>query len=112
MATINPRTVDGVTVLDVKGRITIGEGDMALRESVRTALEGGAKKILVNLENVTTIDSSGVGELVSSYTAVSNQGGRLKLVNLPPKVNDILAITQLITIFETYDSESEAVASF
>ncbi|MFN6571945.1 STAS domain-containing protein [Dendronalium sp. ChiSLP03b] len=109
---VEQRTVNDVTILDVKGRVTIGEGSVELREAVRNALNGGAKKIVLNLSGVTTIDSSGVGELVSSYTTTSNQDGKLKLINLPSKVQDILMITQLITVFETYDSEAEAIESF
>ena len=97
---------------DLKGKITIGVGDVALRDAVHQALNGGARNILVNLNEVTTIDSSGVGELVSTYTTVTNRGGKLKLLSLPPKVADILQITQLITVFEVFDSEAEAVASF
>ncbi|MDZ7965359.1 MAG: STAS domain-containing protein [Nostoc sp. DedSLP03] len=109
---IETRTMKDVTILDVKGKVTIGEGAVTLRESIRSALADGAKKILLNLSGVTTIDSSGIGELVSGYTTTNNQGGKLKLTNLPPKVNDILMITQLITVFETYDSEAEAIESF
>jgi len=109
---IEKRSRDGVTILDVEGKITIGKGDVALREAVQDALSAGAAKLLINLAGVSTIDSSGVGELVSSFTTVTNRGGRLKLLNLPPKVNDILQITQLITVFETYDNEDEAVRSF
>ena len=109
---IDVRVRDGVVILEPKGKITIGVGDVALRESVHQQLEAGHKKILINMAGVTTIDSSGVGELVSTYTSVNNRGGKLKLLNLPPKVNDILQITQLITVFETYDDEAEAVASF
>jgi anti-sigma B factor antagonist len=109
---IDKRVRDGVTILEVEGKITIGKGDVALREAVHEALAGGATKLLIDLGRVQTIDSSGVGELVSAFTTVTNRGGRLKLLNLPPKVNDILQITQLITVFETYDNENEAVASF
>lgn len=101
-----------VTILDLKGRITLGSGDIALREAVRGALDEGAKKILINMEGVTTIDSSGVGELVSSYSTTTNRGAKLKLTNLPAKVNDILFITQLITVFDVYDNEDEAIQSF
>lgn len=101
-----------VTVLDVAGKITIGVGDVAVRDAVQVALGSGARSILLNLKSVTTIDSAGVGELVSAYTTVTNRGGKLKLVNLPPKVNDILQITQLITVFEVHDDEGEAIASF
>lgn len=103
---------EGVTVLKPKGKITIGVGDVALRDAVREALEANARKILVNLSGVTAMDSSGIGELVSAYTTVTNRGGKLKLTNLPPKVNDILQITQLVSVFETFENEGEAIASF
>jgi anti-sigma B factor antagonist len=109
---IPSRTRDGVTILEPKGKITIGVGDIALREAVHAALDGGAKNILIDLQKVTTIDSSGIGELVSGYTTVTNRGGKLRLLNLPPKVQDILQITQLVTVFDIYDDEDEAVASF
>lgn len=109
---INVRQREGVTILDLKGKITIGVGDVALRNAVHEALGAGAKNILINLAAVSTIDSSGVGELVSTYTTVTNRGGKLKLVNLPGKVADILQITQLITVFEVFDDENEAVESF
>ncbi|MEJ2086061.1 MAG: STAS domain-containing protein [Acidobacteriota bacterium] len=102
----------GVTILEPKGKITIGVGDVALREAVHEAVEAGAVKILINLEDVTTIDSSGIGELVAAYTTVTNRGGNLRLMKLPPKVQDILQITQLVTVFDVYDSEDEAIASF
>lgn len=109
---IDKRVVSGVSILELEGKITIGKGDVALREAVQQLLSEGADKILIHLEKVSTIDSSGVGELVSAFTTVTNRGGKLKLVNLPPKVNDILQITQLITVFEVYDNEAEALASF
>ncbi|HLF57908.1 MAG TPA: STAS domain-containing protein [Thermoanaerobaculia bacterium] len=109
---IEKRAVGGINILELEGKITIGKGDVALREAVQQLLAEGADKILIHLEKVTTIDSSGVGELVSAFTTVTNRGGKLKLVNLPPKVNDILQITQLITVFEVYDTEEEALASF
>ena len=109
---IDKQVKNGVTILDLEGKITIGKGDVALREAVQQALAEGSNKILIHLEKVTTIDSSGVGELVSAFTTVTNRGGKLKLVNLPPKVNDILQITQLITVFEVYDTEDEALATF
>jgi anti-anti-sigma factor len=109
---VSVRQSEGVTILDLSGKITIGAGDIALRNAVMEALNSGASKILVNLRDVTTIDSSGVGELVSAYTTVTNRGGKLKLSNLPSKVSDILQITSLITIFEVYDGEAEAIASF
>ncbi|HNU83228.1 MAG: STAS domain-containing protein [Acidobacteria bacterium] len=109
---IDVRVRGGVQILDVEGKITIGRGDVALREAVQQQLAGGATRLLINLKDVSTIDSSGVGELVSAYTTVTNRGGKLKLVNLPPKVNDILQITQLITVFETFNDEEEAIGSF
>jgi anti-sigma B factor antagonist len=109
---IGVRNRQGVTILEPKGKITIGAGDIALRDSVIEALDSGSRKILINLKDVSTIDSSGIGELVAAYTTVTNRGGRLKLVGLPPKVNDILQITQLVTVFEVMDTEEEAVDSF
>ncbi|WP_431683095.1 STAS domain-containing protein [Kitasatospora sp. KL5] len=112
MTQITTRQNGEVTILDITGRLTIGEGDYVLRENVRRALSDGSKNIVLNLENVTTVDSSGIGELVSSYTTTSHQGGRLKLLKPSPKLHDLLHITQLITVFEIYDDEPEAVASF
>jgi len=109
---INVRQREGVTILDLKGKITIGVGDVALRDAIHEALAAGANKLLINLGDVTTIDSSGVGELVSSYTTVTNRGGKLKLADLPPKVADILQITQLITVFDVYEDEDEALRQF
>jgi anti-sigma B factor antagonist len=109
---VNVRQRDGVTILDLKGKITIGVGDVALRNAVQEAIGGGATKILINLRDVTTIDSSGVGELVSAYTTATRGGVKLRLVNLPSKVSDILQITQLITVFDVYDSEDEGLRSF
>lgn len=109
---IGERKQGDVTILDVKGKITIGVGDVALRESVGQALEAGAKNLLINLADVSTIDSSGIGELVSAFTTVTNRGGKLKLSSLPPKVTDILQITQLITVFEVYDDEAEALGTY
>jgi anti-anti-sigma factor len=109
---VNVRQRDGVTILDLKGKITIGVGDVALRNAVQDAINGGATKVVINLREVTTIDSSGVGELVSAYTTATNRGAKLRLANLPAKVSDILYITQLITVFDVFDSEDEAVRSF
>jgi len=109
---VNVRQRDGVTILDLKGKITIGVGDVALRNAVQDAINGGATKVVINLKDVTTIDSSGVGELVSAFTTATNRGAKLSLANLPSKVTDILQITQLITVFDVYDSEDEAVRSF
>ncbi len=109
---INIRERDGVTILEPKGKITIGVGDVALREQVQETLASGARNLLIDMSGVSTMDSSGVGELVSTYTSVNNRGGKLKLLKLPPKVSDILQITQLITVFEVYDEEEEAIRSF
>src|SRR5512147_2697328 len=108
---IDKRNRGVVTILEIEGKVTIGKGDVAMREAVHQALGEGAKQIVINLAGVSTIDSSGVGELVSAFTTVTNRGGKLKLLNLPPKVNDILQITQLITVFEVFDNEDEALAS-
>ena len=109
---VTKRQKGNVTILDLKGKITIGAGDIALRDAVQEALSSGATNIILNLSAVTTIDSSGVGELVSSYTTATNRSAKLKLANIPAKVNDVLVITQLITVFDVYDTEDEAVASF
>ena len=106
------RQVDSVIVVDVSGRITLGEGCAQLRELVRDQLTKGNKQVLINLADVTYIDSSGIGELVSAYTAVSNQGGQLKLLNLTKKVHDLLQITKLYTVFDIHDDEAKAIASF
>ena len=106
------RLVDSVTIMDVSGRITLGEGCTQLRELIREQLSKGNKNVLLNLGDVSYIDSSGIGELVSSYTAVSNQGGSLKLLNLTKKVQDLLQITKLYTVFDVHDDETKAISSF
>src|SRR5216683_2372147 len=106
------RQVNGVTVVDMSGRITLGEGSVVLRESVRDLVAKGQKKILLNLGDVTYIDSSGIGELVSAFTTVRNQGGELKLLNLTKKVHDLLQITKLYTVFDIKDDEKGAILSF
>ena len=110
--TINQRQAGDVTILDLSGKITIGEGSVQLREAVRGLLDSGNKKILLNLGDVSYVDSSGIGELVSSYTTTSNNGGHLKLLNLTKKIQDLLQITKLLTVFQVYDSEQDALASF
>ena len=100
------RQVDGVTILDLSGRITLGEGSITLRDSVRDVLAKGSKKILLNLGQITYIDSSGIGELVSAFTSVKNAGGELKLLNLTQKVHDLLQITKLYTVFDIWDNEA------
>jgi len=109
---ISERHVGDVTILDMDGKITIGEGSVALRTTIRRLLEEGKKKILLNLAKVGYIDSSGIGELVSSYTAINKEGGELKLLNLTQKLQDLLTITKLLTVFDVYESEEEALASF
>ena len=109
---ISERKRDGVLIFELKGKITIGVGDVQLRRAVAEALDNGDKNILLDMGDVSTIDSSGIGELVSTYTTVTNREGSLKLLNLPSKITDILQITQLITVFEVHDNEDEAVASF
>lgn len=106
------RQVDSVTVVDVSGRITLGEACKELRDVIRGELGKGHKNILLNLADVTYIDSSGIGELVSAFTAVSNQGGKLKLLSLTKKVHDLLQITKLYTVFDVHDDEAKAVSSF
>jgi len=106
------RLVDSVTIVDLSGRITLGEGSSILRETVRDLISKGQKNILLNLGDVTYIDSSGIGELVSSFTSVSNQGGKLKLLNLQRKVHDLLQITKLYTVFEVHTDEASAVRSY
>jgi anti-sigma B factor antagonist len=109
---IEERTVGEVVVLDLKGRITLGEGDQLLKDKVNSLVNQGRKRIILNLAGVPYIDSAGLGEIVGSYTTVSRQGGSLKLLNLTKKITDLLAITKLLTVFETFDSEDEAVRSF
>lgn len=106
------RTVDGVEVIKLEGKITIGSGDSQLREVITNALNSGRNNLLLDMSGVTTIDSSGIGELVGSYTTVANRGGKLKLLHLPAKLNELLHVTQLITVFEVYENEQEAVKSF
>ena len=109
---VSSRQVDGVTILDLSGRITLGEGSVQLRDAVRELLAKGQKHILLNLGDVNYIDSSGIGELVSAYTTARNQGGELKLLNLTKKVHDLLQITKLYTVFDVKDDEASAIASY
>ena len=108
----NTRQVNGVTVVDMSGRITLGEGSVILREAVKDLVAKGQRKILLNLGDVTYIDSSGIGELVSAFTSVRNQGGELKLLNLTKKVHDLLQITKLYTVFDIKDDERKAIEAF
>src|SRR5688500_13827893 len=109
---INERQAGDVTVLDMSGKITIGEGSVALRTAVRRLLEEGKKRILLNLAGVGYIDSSGIGGLVSSYTAINKEGGQLKLLNLTQKLQDLLTIALLLSVVVVYRSETEALNSF
>jgi anti-sigma B factor antagonist len=104
--------VGNVTVIDVAGRITLGEGSSALRETLRDLVAKNQNKILLNLADVSYIDSSGIGELVSGYTTVTNTGGSLKLLNLNKRVKDLLQITKLYTVFEVHEDEAAAIRSF
>ena len=106
------RQIDGVTIVDLSGRITLGEGSVVLRDTVKDLLGKGQKKILLNLGDVSYIDSSGIGELVSAFTSVRNQGGELKLLHLTKKMHDLLQITKLYTVFDVRDDEAEAVKAF
>ena len=109
---LTTRQVGDVTVIDVAGRITLGEGSSTLRDAMRDLVGKGQKKILLNLGEVSYIDSSGIGELVSAFTTVTNGGGQLKLLNLNKRVQDLLQITKLYTVFEVFDDEAAAVRSF
>jgi anti-sigma B factor antagonist len=109
---IEERIVGDVTILDLKGKMTLGEGDELLKDKINSLIHQGQKKLLLNLEGVPYIDSAGLGEIVRTYTTVSRQGGSLKLVNLTKRITDLLSITKLLTVFETYDNEADAVRSF
>jgi anti-sigma B factor antagonist len=109
---IAERTVSEVTVLDLKGKMTLGEGDELLKDKINSLLSQGKKKLVLNLEGVPYIDSAGLGEIVRTYTTVSRQGGSLKLLNLTKRIEDLLSITKLLTVFETFDTEPEAIQSF
>lgn len=109
---IEERPVGDVIVLGLKGRVTLGEGDELLKDKINSLVNQGYKKIVLNLEAVPYIDSAGLGEIVRTYTTVSRQGGSLKLANLTKRITDLLSITKLLTVFESFDSENEAVKSF
>ena len=109
---IDERTIGDVVVLDIKGRVQLGDGDEMLKDKVNSLLNQGRKKIVLNLAEVPYIDSAGLGEVVRTFTTVSRQGGSLKLLNLTKRITDLLAITKLLTVFDTYDSEQDAVQSF
>ena len=107
--TLKPRRIDDVVILDLSGRITIGEGTLMLRQQIQKLLDAGDAKFLLNLADVDYIDSSGLGELVTSFTTVRNKNGQLKLLNLTRRVRDLLQITKLLTVFDTFDNETEAL---
>jgi anti-sigma B factor antagonist len=111
--TISERTIGDVVVVDVSGKITLGDGgDTMLKGKLRSLVQQGQKKLLLNLADVAYVDSAGLGAIVQCYTTVTNQGGGLKLVNTTKRIKDLLAITKLLTVFDTYDSEAEAVTSY
>jgi anti-sigma B factor antagonist len=109
---IEERVVNNVTILDLKGKITLGEGDEALKDKINSLIQQDRKRILLNLAEVPYIDSAGLGEIVRTYTTVSRQGGQLKLVYLTKRITDLLSITKLLTVFETFDAEPEALKSY
>ncbi len=109
---LTTRQVGDVTVVDAVGRITLGDGATTFRDTIRDLANGGNKKLLLNLAEVSYIDSSGIGEMVSGFTTVTNQGGQVKLLNLTKRVKDLLQITKLYTVFEVFDDEAHGVRSF
>ena len=109
---IEERTIGDVVVLDLKGKVTLGQGDELLKDKVNSLVNQGHRKILLNLADVPYVDSAGLGEIVRTYTTVSRQGGSMKLLNLTKRITDLLSITKLLTVFETFDTEKEAIASF
>lgn len=109
---IEERNVGDIIILDLKGKMLIGEGDELLREKINSLVEGGRKKVVLNLADVPYVDSAGLGEIVRCYTTVSRKDGKLKLLNLTKRIHDLLSITKLLTVFETYETEEEAVKSF
>ena len=109
---VNERQAGDVTILDMTGAVRIGEGSIALRDAIRGLADSGKKKILLNLAGVNYVDSSGIGELIGNYTTVSRQGGQLKLLNLTDRIQNLLVITKLLTVFDAYEDEGEALKSF
>lgn len=109
---IDERAVDGVTILDLQGKMLIGEGDELLREKINQLVENGTERIVLNLAEVPYVDSAGLGEIVRCFTTVSRKNGQLKLLHLTKRIHDLLSITKLLTVFETFDTEEEAVKSF
>jgi anti-sigma B factor antagonist len=109
---VNERQAGDVTILDMNGAVRMGEGAISLRNSIRGLNDQGKKKILLNLSGVKNIDSSGIGELIANYTTISRDGGQLKLLNLTDKIQNLLVITKLLTVFDSFDNEAEALNSF
>jgi anti-sigma B factor antagonist len=109
---IRPRQAGDVTILDLSGDVRIGEGAVSLRDSIRQLTDEGKKKVLLNLAGVKYMDSTGVGELIANYTTITRQGGQLKLLNLTDRIQNLLVITKLLTVFDSYDNEAEALKSF
>ena len=112
MVQIEERVSGDVVIFDLKAKLTIGEGDEFLKDKINSLIQRGHRKLLLNLEGVPYVDSAGLGEIVRTYTTVSRQGGNLKLLNLAKRIEDLLAITKLLTVFDTYESEQEALDSF
>lgn len=106
------REVSGIVIIDLSGQLTLGESSAAIRDEVRDQTNQGLRKILLNLANITYIDSAGLGELTAAYTSVKNRGGELKLLSLTKRVHDLMQITKLYTVFDVYDDEKKAIASF
>ena len=109
---VKERQAGDVTILDLSGEVRIGEGAVSLRDSIRNLADQGKKKVLLNLAGVKYMDSTGVGELIANYTTVTRQGGQLKLLNLTDRIQNLLVITKLLTVFDSYDNEAEALKSF
>lgn len=110
---ISERTAGGVTIVDVSGRITLGDGgDTTITDKLRSLVQQGRKNVVLNLADVAYVDSAGLGAIVHSYTTVKNQGGNLKLLNVTRRLHDLLSITKLLTVFDTYENEADAVNSF
>ena len=110
--TIEERPTEGVMILDLKGKLTIGEDVELVKDKINSLIQQGEKKLLLNLADVPYVDSAGLGEIVRTYTTVNRQGGSLKLLHLTKRIEDLLAITKLLTVFDTFDSEQEAISSF
>ncbi len=110
--TIEERPTDGVMILDLKGKLTIGEDVELVKDKINSLIQQGEKKLLLNLAEVPYVDSAGLGEIVRTYTTVNRQGGSLKLLHLTKRIEDLLAITKLLTVFDTFDSEQDAIGSF